>query len=52
LRPAEAAGEMQAEPIFGQSNQIFTMVAADGMIVIPLDATGLSAGDLVEVRLF
>jgi len=52
LRPAEPGGEPVAEPIFGQSNQIFTMVAADGMIIVPLDATGLSAGDMVEVRLF
>jgi molybdopterin molybdotransferase len=52
LRPAGALGPMAAEPIFGQSNQIFTMVAADGMIIVPMDATGLSAGDMVEVRLF
>ena len=52
LRRSETSAEMAAEPIFGQSNQIFTMVAADGMIVVPMDATGLSAGDLVEVRLF
>lgn len=38
-----------AEPIFGKSNLIFTLVAADGLIRIAPDATGLSAGDLVEV---
>jgi molybdopterin molybdotransferase len=52
LRTTGASGELDAEPIFGQSNQIFTLVAADGMIVVPLDATGLSAGEMVEVRLF
>jgi molybdopterin molybdotransferase len=52
LRPAADDGEMEAEPIFGQSNQIFTLVSADGMIVVPMDATGLSAGEMVEVRLF
>jgi molybdopterin molybdotransferase len=52
----QAAGEGQglptAEPVFGKSNQIFTLVFADGMIVIPIDSTGISAGDEVDVRLF
>lgn len=39
----------QAEPIFGKSNLIFTLAAADGLIKIPPDATGLSAGEEVEV---
>jgi len=41
-----------AEPVFGKSNQIFTLVNADGMLVVPMDTTGLSAGAVVEVRLF
>jgi molybdopterin molybdotransferase len=41
-----------AEPVFGKSNQIFTLVMADGMIVVPMDTTGLSAGAVVDVRLF
>jgi len=45
-------GEGWAEPVFGKSNQIFTLVFADGMIVIPRDANGVSAGETVEVRLF
>ncbi len=40
-----------AEPIFGKSNLIFTLAAADGLLKIPPDATGLSAGELVEVML-
>lgn len=40
-----------AEPIFGRSNLIFTLVAADGLLRIPPDATGLSAGETVEVML-
>jgi molybdopterin molybdotransferase len=40
------------EPIFGKSNQIVTLVFADGMMVVPADATGLAAGELVDVRLF
>jgi molybdopterin molybdotransferase len=41
----------QAEPIFGKSNLIFTLAAADGLLRIPPDATGLSAGEMVEVLL-
>ena len=44
-------GEWQAEPIFGKSNLIFTLAAADGLLKIPPDATGLSAGEMVEVLL-
>ncbi|MEW6285576.1 MAG: gephyrin-like molybdotransferase Glp [Chloroflexota bacterium] len=40
-----------AEPIFGKSNLIFTLAAADGLLRIPPDATGLSAGEMVEVML-
>jgi molybdopterin molybdotransferase len=40
-----------AEPIFGKSNLIFTLAAADGLLRIPPDATGLSAGEIVEVLL-
>jgi molybdopterin molybdotransferase len=48
----EAGGEVySAEPIFGKSNLIFTLAAADGLLKIPPDATGLSAGELVEVVL-
>ncbi|MDO8752329.1 MAG: molybdopterin molybdotransferase MoeA, partial [Anaerolineales bacterium] len=40
-----------AEPIFGKSNLIFTLASADGLLRIHPDATGLSAGELVEVLL-
>ena len=40
-----------AEPIFGKSNLIFTLAQADGLLRIPPDATGLSAGEMVEVVL-
>jgi len=39
----------QAEPVFGKSNLIFTLARADGLVRIPPDATGLSAGEPVEV---
>jgi molybdopterin molybdotransferase len=41
----------QAEPIFGKSNLIFTLAAGDGLLKIHPDATGLSAGEIVEVVL-
>ncbi len=40
-----------AEPIFGKSNLIFTLASADGLLRIQPDATGLSAGEIVEVIL-
>jgi molybdopterin molybdotransferase len=43
--------EYQAEPIFGKSNLIFTLASADGLLRIHPDATGLSAGEVVEVFL-
>jgi molybdopterin molybdotransferase len=44
-------GEYQAEPIFGKSNLIFTLAHADGLLKIPADATGLSAGEMADVYL-
>jgi len=40
-----------AEPVFGKSNLIFTLAAADGLLRIDPDATGISAGETVEVFL-
>jgi molybdopterin molybdotransferase len=56
LRPerseAQSKGDgYQADPIFGKSNLIFTLAAADGLLKIHSDATGLSAGEIVEVML-
>jgi molybdopterin molybdotransferase len=49
---ARADGGLHAVPVFGKSNLIFTLIRADGMLKVPLDAGGLSAGALVEVVLF
>lgn len=46
-----SAVRFDAEPIFGKSNLIFTLANADGLLRIPPDATGLSAGEMVEVML-
>jgi molybdopterin molybdotransferase len=40
-----------ADPIFGKSNLIFPLASADGLLRIHPDATGLSAGEIVEVVL-
>jgi len=41
----------KADPIFGKSNLIFSLASADGLLRIHPDATGLSAGEIVEVVL-
>ncbi|HAV75947.1 MAG TPA: molybdopterin molybdenumtransferase MoeA [Anaerolineae bacterium] len=40
-----------AEPIFSKSNLIFSLANSDGLLRISPDATGLSAGEVVEVIL-
>ena len=40
-----------AKPIFCKSNLIISLTSADGMVRIPPDATGVSAGEMVEVLL-
>jgi molybdopterin molybdotransferase len=44
-------GVLCADPVFGKSNLIFTLVKSDGMMVVPLDDGGRYAGDEVEIRL-
>ncbi len=51
-RLEEGAEGLRAVPLFGKSNLIYTLIGADGLIVVPLNRAGLPAGDLVEVRLF
>jgi molybdopterin molybdotransferase len=41
-----------AEPVFGRSNLIFTLVRADGLVRIPSEATGLPANSEVTAFLF
>ncbi len=52
VRLIPASEGLQAEPVFGRSNLIFTLVRADGWIRIPPAATGLQAGQQVWVTLF
>ncbi len=50
LKPS--AGGYLAEPIFFKSNLIFNLVNAEGLVHIPADLNGLSAGVQVKVVLF
>jgi molybdopterin molybdotransferase len=52
VRVSGDPGAFDAEPVFGKSNLIFTLVRADGLVCIPAEANGLAAGTLVEVLLF
>jgi molybdopterin molybdotransferase len=52
VRLLERDGQWIAEPIFGKSNLIYTLVNSDGVIEIPLNSNGLNAGGEVEVYPF
>ncbi len=52
VRLVQREGETWAEPVFGKSNLIYTLVKADGLMVVPLDANGVQEGEIVEVRMF
>jgi molybdopterin molybdotransferase len=45
-------GVLTAEPVFGKSNLITTLVRAEGLVRVPADASGIPAGERVAVRLF
>jgi len=50
--PARLEGSPEgwiADPVFGKSNLIFTLVRADGLIRIPANTTGLPEGSRVDV---
>lgn len=51
-RVEESPAGLVVAPVFGKSNLIYTLVEADGLIVVPLNRAGLMAGERVEVRLF
>ena len=52
MRLERRAGGLWAEPVFGKSNLIYTLVKADGMVRIDLDTSGLTDGQWVQVILF
>ena len=52
VRLVEREGQLWAEPVFGKSNLIYTLVKAEGMVCVPLDSNGLHKGEFVNVELF
>jgi molybdopterin molybdotransferase len=52
VRLTGESGSTQAQPIFGKSNLIYTLVKADGVVVVPLNSGGLKVGSQVDVVLF
>jgi len=52
VKVVERDGELWADPVFGKSNLIYTMVKADGLLCVPLDSNGVHEGEWVEVSLF
>ncbi len=52
VRLVERDGRLCADPVLGKSNLIFTLIHADGYVVVPLDSNGLRAGSDVNVHRF
>ena len=44
-------GGFTAEPVFGKSNLIFTLVRSEGVVEVPLNSNGIPAGAPVSVTL-
>jgi molybdopterin molybdotransferase len=52
VRVEERADELWADPVFGKSNLIYTLVKSDGLVRIDLDKGGLTKGEWVQVLAF
>ena len=52
VRLQEREDGMWAEPVLGKSNLIYTLIRADGEVLVPIDSNGLHQGEVVDVRLF
>lgn len=48
----QQSGICYAEPVFGKSNLIYTLVRADGSVTVPLEKGGLYAGEEVDVSIY
>ncbi len=51
-RLIETSEGLVAEPVFGKSNLIYTLVNAAGLLKVPINRNGFEAGEWVEVLLF
>jgi molybdopterin molybdotransferase len=45
-------GALWAVPILGKSGLVSTLVKADGIVIVPMNKSGVYEGEEVEVRLF
>ena len=52
VKLAVRGGQLWADPVFGKSNLIYTLVKADGLVRVPPDSNGLHEGESVDVELF
>ncbi|MFC1925911.1 gephyrin-like molybdotransferase Glp, partial [Chloroflexota bacterium] len=52
VRIEERDSETWADPIFGKSNLISTLIKANGIAKVPLDKAGMQTGEMVMVRIF
>jgi molybdopterin molybdotransferase len=52
LEAGSETGELTATPVFGRSGMLRTLAEADGLLVVPPEKEGLSAGEVVEVDLW
>ena len=43
------SGNLMADPIFGKSNLIYTLIKSDGIVVVPINKSGIYSGDIVDV---
>ena len=52
VRLVHENGTLLADPVFGKSNLVYTLIRADGSVTVPLDKGGLYAGEEVAVELY
>ncbi len=52
VRLSSVNGHPEASPIFGRSGMLRTLAQADGIVIVPAEKEGLSAGEPVEVILW
>lgn len=45
-------GSLWAVPVLGKSGLVRTLVAADGIVIVPMNTSGIYEGEEVEVQLF
>jgi molybdopterin molybdotransferase len=45
-------GKLFAEPVFGKSNLIFTLVRSTGSVIVPINSNGFIQGSTVQVHLY